>query len=646
MPAHQTPLLFSLLAASAGAVALAPAGVAQSADWLVGFRADAVAAAVETTIPAPGGATLPALRLGNGLLSRTFSLAPCFATVDLTLAPARTQFLRALSPEASLSIDGAAVNVGGCVTDANPEFFDPAANSLSPDPTALTFTRYEVLPVVAPFAYVPGERHSSSNVSWPPRGVHLVAHFNVSSLPDPNSSTFAGPFANTQLACGGPNADQCLQGPGSAHGCDANAVSGQCSFPRATAVALCAAWADCAGVQCNPSRSDCQARAAPIVLSPSHYDCYFRSNNAGMQGVDVAVHYEIYDGLPVLKKWVTVNVTAPAAAVTIDNLYIEHLRSPNFAPEQVSVIQIQPNNPTPFSQQIVPDPSQSFPGRTQQLWFFDDAWDACCDQELHVSYSYYTRLMVGYGPDVTYGGLTGPGALVAPGPDAFESVAVRLLFHDSTDVERQGLGTRRMQQFLAPQLQEAPLYTMITDISSTAAFRLAISQAAAAGLELVVVGYGAQGYCGMCPGQLTNATWVAWFKSNVDFARSLGVAVTAYTLMQHNGWGESVPDAEQVLQRDGSRGGIACFSTDWHAAYRQSVLDFVLATGMIGVETDGQYENAYCGDEGGDHHHNGGMGSWHAQMSATADFNVKLKAIKGYQTGADAYMWSGANKWK
>jgi hypothetical protein len=69
---------------------------------------------------------------------------------------------------------------------------------------------------------------------------------------------------------------------------------------------------------------------------------------------------------------------------------------------------------------------------------------------------------------------------------------------------------------------------MITDISSTKAFQLAISQAAAAGLELVVVGYGANGYCGMCPEQLQNATWVQWFKSNVDYAKSLGVAVTAY----------------------------------------------------------------------------------------------------------------------
>ena len=395
-PRRTAPSLLALLLAlssplRASGVALAPAGVSQRADWLVRFRTDLVSSAAETTVAAPGGGSRRALRLSNGLLTRTFVLDPCFATVDLTLHSSRTQFVRALSPEASLSLNGVPVRVGGCITDAHPEFFDPAANSLSPDPMALNFVSYEVANVSAPFAYVPGERHSSSAVSWPPRGVHLTAHFNVTSVPDANSTVFAGPFSNTQLACGGPNEDQCLLPPnGTGFGCDVKSVQGQCSFPRASAVDLCRAWPACVGVQCNPDRADCQARAAPILLSASHYDCFFRSDTAGLAGVDVAVHYELYDGLPVLKKWVTVEARAPAKPVSVDALYIEHLRAPNFAPEHIKVNQIQPNNPTPFSEQIVPDPSQSFPGRTQQLWFFDDAWDACCDQELHVSYSYYT----------------------------------------------------------------------------------------------------------------------------------------------------------------------------------------------------------------------------------------------------------------
>ena len=50
-----------------------------------------------------------------------------------------------------------------------------------------------------------------------------------------------------------------------------------------------------------------------------------------------------------------------------------------------------------------------------------------------------------------------------------------------------------LQATLAPQLMESPLYAMITDISSTAAFQTAISQAAQAGLELVVVSGGVVG---------------------------------------------------------------------------------------------------------------------------------------------------------
>ena len=106
-----------------------------------------------------------------------------------------------------------------------------------------------------------------------------------------------------------------------------------------------------------------------------------------------------------------------------------------------------------------------------------------------------------------------------------------------------------------------------------------------------------------------------------------------------------MPAAEQVLNADGSRGGIACFATAWHAAYRASVLAFVQAVGLAGVETDGQYEGAVCHDSGGDHAHNGERGSWDAQTAATADFNAALKGLDVYQTGADAYYFSGANSW-
>ena len=79
-------------------------------------------------------------------------------------------------------------------------------------------------------------------------------------------------------------------------------------------------------------------------------------------------------------------------------------------------------------------------------------------------YTYYTLLRAGYGNSTAFGGPTGPGALLLPGaPDPWESQSVRFLLHDSTDWERQGLGVRKMQSVLAPQLRESQLYYMIDD---------------------------------------------------------------------------------------------------------------------------------------------------------------------------------------
>lgn len=168
----------------------------------------------------------------------------------------------------------------------------------------------------------------------------------------------------------------------------------------------------------------------------------------------------------------------------------------NFAPDMMTVFQVQPNNPTPSTQQVVPELDQSFPGRTQQFWFFDPQWDACCDAELHVTYTYYTLLKVGYGFDVSFGGDTGPGALVTvASPWVGESS--RFMLHDTSDWDRQGVGIRKMQSVIAPQLTESPIEWMITDISTTEAFQTSLTQASQAGFEMVIIGYGANGYCGM-----------------------------------------------------------------------------------------------------------------------------------------------------
>ena len=137
------------------------------------------------------------------------------------------------------------------------------------------------------------------------------------------------------------------------------------------------------------------------------------------------VHYEMYDGMPVLRKWVEVGIVSGKHSVSIDSLVYEMLRSPNFAPERMSVILQQYNNPLPSGDQAR---GGSF-GRDFSLWFQDKDYDACCDQELHVPYTLYTYLAIGYTTSSVYGGSTGPGAVVLPGGASFNSLSLREVPH-------------------------------------------------------------------------------------------------------------------------------------------------------------------------------------------------------------------------
>jgi len=149
----------------------------------------------------------------------------------------------------------------------------------------------------------------------------------------------------------------------------------------------------------------------------------------------------------------------------------------------------------------------------------------------------------------------------------------------------------------------------------------------------------------MCPDQTQNQTFIDWMKAEVEYANSKNIEVSAYTLLQMNGWGESVPEEEQTLDYDGKRGPTACMATDFHGEYRADVLNFVQLVGLTGIETDGEYESIPCTDDSHDHHHNGVEGGYHYGLMTTLSFNENCKALGLYHTGADAYVFSGVNRW-
>jgi hypothetical protein len=99
--------------------------------------------------------------LQNGLLRRTFKLAPNVATVGLDNLMTGIAMLRAVEPEATLVIDGSKYSVGGLSGQPDRAYLLPEWTAkLTNNPGAFQFSEYSVGKPVAPFVWK-RKRHSA-----------------------------------------------------------------------------------------------------------------------------------------------------------------------------------------------------------------------------------------------------------------------------------------------------------------------------------------------------------------------------------------------------------------------------------------------------------------------------------------------------
>ena len=101
-----------------------------------------------------GGAHTNELVLSNGLLSRTFRLAPNAATVGLDSGITGASMLRGVKPEARLQLDETHYDIGGLTGQEEYAYLRREwIDSLTCDPAAFQYTHYEHGPTHAPFAW-------------------------------------------------------------------------------------------------------------------------------------------------------------------------------------------------------------------------------------------------------------------------------------------------------------------------------------------------------------------------------------------------------------------------------------------------------------------------------------------------------------
>ena len=582
--------------------------------------ADPSSAFVTTFSSAPGALPGDVVHtLTNGLATRSFLQrgGGGFATTELKLeAGDGTHFLRAVAPEARVFLAGGAgvygggVDVGGFVGQSQFLQYFPDETTLTPSPLAMVFANLSTSAVVLNYNFTP--RWGVPASAWPPRGVHLAVDFVPP--PDPGPGSFIE-LNNTAVNCDG---ETCLTGHVS---CNNASVPGQCSFPRDSAVALCAAWPACLAVTCNPSRDDCQARGSLDEIQGSSFTSFVRGGLFPAPGLRVTVHTEMYDGLPAFSRWLTVGVdgSAPSPPPVVLQASMELLHVPfnlrnRLHAETAYMPALGVRNSMEDAGWYPASGSYSanFSGLTSppvNLWTYDADAMSPWGADGAIEYWYDMGMNETF-LDVKFP--FGPGLNLSTGP--LETFRVYEILHDDDDGDRQGLGRRRMLRAVAPQVEMdiTPFYMVGGDSASIRAGADAAASLGFRGLHTQTDPFN------------FSPAHIAQVKADVAYVHSKGLVAAFYVLLQNP---PGLTGENEVIDPVTGQGeGIACFATAFHRSFREGIEAFVQATGFDFIDTDGPYEQAPCGSTS--HEHVGLVDSQFAQWRANVEWYRTLPSAR------------------
>ncbi len=126
--------------------------------------------------------------LTNGLIERRFRISSNAATVSIKNLNNGSNSLRAVEPEARVTVDGVEFSIGGLNGQPNQAYLtDKWLNRMTTDPSSLQFQDFDVDNIIQRFPWKRA-RHHAPNTAWPPKGLHLQMHYKPS---EPSEQIFS-----------------------------------------------------------------------------------------------------------------------------------------------------------------------------------------------------------------------------------------------------------------------------------------------------------------------------------------------------------------------------------------------------------------------------------------------------------------------
>jgi len=343
-----------------------------------------------------------------------------------------------------------------------------------------------------------------------------------------------------------------------------------------------------------------------------------------LPGVTVTVCYEMYEGIPLLAKWLDIHNGGPTG-IRLDTFISEILA----AVEHESLVG-QPGHWELPNIHIESD--YAFGGDDPRMAGKTVHWTLDPQYATQVNYLRKTPAMLEcrlpLGPDV----------VIEPGR-TFESFRTFELVHDSTERERKGLAVRRMYRTLAPWVTENPILMHVRN-ADPKSVRLAIDQCAEVGFEMVIMTFGSGFNM-----ENTAPAYMDQVKELADYAHGKGIELGGYSLLASR----RISDEHDVINpKTGKTGGAIfdnspCLCSEWGRGYFQRLRTFVEHTGIDIIEHDGSYPGDVCASTSHPGHSGLNDSQWR-QWQAITDFYRWCRARGVYLNVPDWYFLTGSTK--
>lgn len=317
------------------------------------------------------------LLLNNGLVQRRFRMQPNVACIDYKNSSTGQQLLRAVKPEARVTLDGISYNIGGLYGQTEQAYLLPKwIDSFKKRDSDFVYVRHEVL-----------------------------------DLP---------PYLSPQTKC----------------------------------------WAT--------NRKSATGKLLNFI---------YQSPLAALRGLEITVHYELYDGLPLIAKWLSIDNRSPKA-VRINQLVNEIL---GMVEEQSAVVGSPEQMEKPSGLYI----ESNYAFNNAMRYNLSDQtthWKPDPGYTSQVNYNYQTPCLLEVYPD------HGPGIDLQPGGQ-FISIRTYELAMDSYDRQRRGMAVQQLYRTIAPWTTANPIFMHLVSKNDDEVYK-AIDQCAATGYEALILSFG------------------------------------------------------------------------------------------------------------------------------------------------------------